>query len=112
MQSQFVVGSYNVPVTDTNGVTRSDNDALLVVGNGYQTTNGNNVTTTTRSNALVVRWNGTVDAGGAVNASGAINTGGVVNSTAATGYNRFKTAVLVPQSGDISMGEFTSGPQP
>ncbi len=103
--SQFVVGSYNVPLTDANGVTRSDSDALLIVGNGYEVTAGD-PSTSIRRNAFVVRWNGNTETSGSVTAAG------TVQSTAVTGYNKFKAPVLVAASGDISMGEFTAGPQP
>lgn len=58
-----------------------------------------NDVTTVRRNAFVVRWNGNTEASGKV------------QSTATTGY-KFKAPVLVAAGGDISMGEFTAGPQP
>lgn len=117
---QFVVGAFNQPLYDGDGYMKADNDALFIVGNGYQTRaegyTGNAFTSsgghaidpwatpsdviTTRRNAFVVRWNGNTE------------TSGTVQSTATTGYNKFKAPVLIAQSGDISMGEFTAGPQP
>jgi autotransporter adhesin len=88
---QTVLGAYNDPLVDT--------DALFVIGNGIEITPGQPATAV-RSNAFVVRRNGDTDAAGNL------------NSKKATGYNKFKAPILVPESGDISMGEFTAGEEP
>jgi hypothetical protein len=44
--------------------------------------------------------------------SGDLKVKGAMSADATTGYNKFKAPILVPQSGDIDMGEFTAGEQP
>lgn len=86
---QFVVGNYNDPTADT--------DALFVIGSGWDLFNGDGPY---RQNAFVVRWNGDTDASGNL------------NSKKDTGYNKFKAPILVPEGGDISMGQFKAGEEP
>ncbi len=74
------------------GTYNLDTDALFVIGSGSAAAQ--------RRNALVVHWNNDTEAAGNV------------SSTKATGLNKFKAPILVPESGDISMGEFTAGEQP
>lgn len=127
--SQFVVGSYNLGIPDATATVRSDTDAAFVIGNGYRTTTviadennppptpptalnindyGNpNVTSYAyRRNALVVRWNGDVEASGQVQASG---SGGVYVPGTMKAYSG---KVLVKEAGDIDMGEFVEGEEP
>ena len=121
--SQFVVGSYNLAIDDTTTTVRSDNDAAFIVGNGYQTTGATDSVThlpvpvsindyvtspehVFRRNALVVRWNGNVEAAGQLKAS---ETGGLYVPGTIRAVNG---KVLVPKSGDIDMGEFATGEAP
>jgi hypothetical protein len=98
---QVVIGVYNAAISDANANVHTASDALLIVGNGYEST-VNVPSSAVRSNAFVVRWNGDTE------------SSGTVKSTAAGAgkYNKFKAPILVPESGDISMGEFTAGEQP
>lgn len=82
--AQVVVGRFNDPALDT--------DALFVVGTG--------TAANAKKNAFVVK------------ATGEAEAKGNIRSVSATGYNKFKAPILVPASGDISMGEFEEGEQP
>ena len=125
--SQFVIGSYNLPITDQTSTVRSDNDALFIVGNGFEATPGNPVTANKR-NAFVVRWNGKTEINGTlqVNATattpGNANIAGRLSATggvlvpdtleAKDGVTRLQGVVILERQGDISMGTFVSGHQP
>ncbi len=80
---QMVVGTYNDPTLDT--------DARFVIGIGDWGVGKNGFMVYTTGKAVAT---------------------GNVESRANTGYNKFKAPILVPESGDISMGEFTAGEQP
>lgn len=114
--TELVVGSYNDPgLTPANSAHRqNDTTAAFTIGNGYETNSSgtplaDNVHASienllpaniVRGNAFIVRRNGKVE------------SAGNVESNATTGYNKFKAPILVPESGDISMGDFTDGVQP
>jgi hypothetical protein len=122
--NQFVVGRYNAYEFESQYQKPQPQDAIFIVGNGHQESGGQirsiyenlpptytppTETTagymtdpagTQRSNAFVVRGNGNAEV-----------TGNVIGKST-TGLNKFKAPVLVPQSGDISMGEFTAGTNP
>jgi len=113
--AQFVVGAYNAaPAAAT-----PETGAAFVVGSGYQKdANGNRLplaqyaatNQTVRQNALVVRWNGDVEASGALNATGV--TTGPAGVSVPGAFKAGNGVVLVAQQGDIDMGEFRSGTQP
>jgi len=113
--AQFVVGAYNAaPAAAT-----PETGAAFVVGSGYQKdANGNRLplaqyaatNQTVRQNALVVRWNGDIEASGALNATGV--TTGPAGVSVPGAFKAGNGVVLVAQQGDIDMGEFRSGTQP
>jgi hypothetical protein len=102
---QFVVGKFNV-LPYYNQEENIPSIPLFIVGNG--------TSDTARSNAFVVTWDGHATAQGDVNATGKVTagsgpTGGItVSGTFKAVYGK----VLVPLSGDISMGDFATGEQP
>jgi hypothetical protein len=75
----------------------SGTDPIFEIGNGFW-----NFTTNTPnpSDALVVYRNGNATVGGTATINGGVVVSGSSN------------AVLVNPAGDLSMGSFTSGPQP
>jgi len=89
------------------------NTALFTVGNGTKDTNGNIY----GSNAFVVRMNGDSTVYGKLTVSGTSNGGIVVSGTMDPTTNvvvasSTNALVLIPQQGDLSMGDFHAGPQP
>lgn len=113
--AQVVVGAYNATPTAATPET----GAAFVVGSGYQKdAAGNRLpltqyaanNQTIRQNALVVRWNGDVEATGALTATG-VSTGEAGVSVPGA-FKAGNGVVLVAEQGDISMGEFRSGAQP
>lgn len=117
---QFVIGQWNLTQGDASNWVATDN--LFIVGNGVD---GDHP-----SNAFVVMKNGDTLVNGAFTISGTtgnLNTiangglavtgttvpvvldSGTVNTVVATGTNNL---LLVPQQGDLSMGEFVEGAKP
>ena len=80
--SQVVLGQYNAGGTE-NPTQRVNTDAAFVIGNGTSSSQ--------KSNAFSVTWDGTTSVSGVLKAKGGI---------------------LVPQQGDLSMGVYTSGATP
>lgn len=118
--NQVVIGRYNTPQGSGNAWVATDD--LFTIGNGSGTA--------TPSDAFVVKKNGDTTVSGALTISGttgnmnSIASGGLAvagtmtaivldsgtyNTVVATGTNNL---MLVPQQGDLSMGEFVSGQQP
>lgn len=101
--SEVVIGAYNDPAPV---------EAAFVVGTGFQHdgtpahtplpmwayTSGN--PNTVYQNALVVYKTGKTEATGNI------------QSKSGTGFNKFAAPVLVPEGGDISMGDFKAGETP
>ena len=85
--AQFVIGQFNTPVGTETGYETLE--PVFIIGNG---TNDS-----TRSNALLVRRNG----------DAILSNNLTVNQNVAV-----KGILRVPAAGDLSMGEFTNGPQP
>ena len=85
--AQFVIGQFNTPIgTETAYETL---EPIFIIGNG--------TSDSARSNALLVRRNG--DA--------------VLANDLTVNHNVAVKGILrVPAAGDLSMGEFTNGPQP
>lgn len=122
-KDEVVVGIY--PETPILGVSTESNltDPLFVVGNGYTIPNG----PTVESNALVVRRNGnaevkanfSVGQNATVTGASRLQASVIVegqtdpsDSTNRTVIAKPGQEVLVPEQGDISMGEFRSGSLP
>ena len=84
----FVTGAYNI---GGGGPTVSGTDPIFEIGNG---------TSSVPSDAVVVHRNGNMTVSGTATFDGGIIVSGSSN------------AVLVNPAGDLSMGSFTSGPQP
>ena len=82
----FVIGAYNLGGGEGDENTWVATDPLFEVGNG--------TSYSTPSDALEVLKNGNTIVSGTLSVSGTSNT------------------VLINPAGDLSMGEFTNGPQP
>ncbi len=86
--SEVVLGSYNANTSVNNQTAWDPSDNLLVVGNGtgeYEIDPVTQQLVPNRSNALVVKKNGDI---------------------------HVSNRILVPEQGDISMGDFTTGTHP
>lgn len=94
---QVVLGSFNKKTDGSN--TRADGDSIFVIGNG--TAEG------ARSNAFVIKRNGSVGVQGSFVVEGQADPDNSLKITPKSGQE-----ALVPEQGDISMGEFRSGSLP
>jgi hypothetical protein len=107
---QVALGTYNTfirrfpdSVADTVPYV---SDPLLVIGNGYVATDGTEI----RSNAFTVGYDGAAWIQGGLTVEG-----GSAEAPAPTVFKRdvsVQGVLRVPESGDLSMGAFTAGPQP
>jgi len=96
---EFVVGQFN-NISQGDREYWVSTDELFVIGNGTDQQHP--------SNALVVKKNGDTTINGGLAVSGTAVTTGTMN-TIVMKENRL---VLIPQQGDLSMGEFVAGTQP
>jgi hypothetical protein len=96
-----VTGRYNIPQGDGNNWVATDD--LFTVGNG---TDANN-----RSNAFVVKKNGDAIINGKTNIKGGLVVSGTADESG-TIVAVSNQLVLIPQQGDLAMGEFTGGAKP
>lgn len=92
----IVTSSVHVAVGQYNTQYSSGTEPLFTVGCGTSSTD--------RHDALVVKKDGSTTVNGTLTVSGTMVNGKVV----ASGSN----TLLIPEQGDLSMGGFTSGPQP
>jgi len=110
---QFVVGQYNIPQGTLNNWVPTDE--LFTVGNGTDSTH--------LSTAFAVKKNGDTTVNGTLTVSGTsgglvlsgtsipvtLTSGSTATKVVASGSNQ---SVLIPEQGDLSMGDFINGAQP
>lgn len=126
---QIAMGIYNIP--HRGSYAWLPTDVLLVIGNGKPLDSNDNPPLdenwnplpVEQSNALVMRKNGDTTLYGNLTVSGTASgmtvAGTPVETTLTSGETVTKIvssgtvqSILVPESGDLSMGNFVNGPQP
>lgn len=101
---QIVLGTYNV-FTENWTDTTLPTDEIFIIGNG--------TSDTARSNAFVIKRNGDAQLTASLTVQGRRDPAEVVNDPATTKIiPQTGQEVLIPEQGDISMGEFRNGSLP
>jgi hypothetical protein len=100
-----VVGIFNEEQSSPHNMNsvQQPGDILFMVGNG--------VSNTARSNALTVQMNGQTTVNGKAIINGSLVVAGTTDATG-TVVAASNQVVLIPQQGDLAMGEFTAGAKP
>lgn len=99
---QIVLGAYNAYTADNPSPQAADN--LLVIGNG--------TADNARSNAFIIKRNGDTEVKGSLTVQGQRDPSAPDPTTTTKVIPKNGQMILVPEQGDISMGEFRSGALP
>jgi hypothetical protein len=105
---QMVLGTFNDNQPIARNTALQPSDPVFIIGNGYADTSSGY--TEVRSNAFTVGYNGDAWIQGGLTVEG-----GPVGATATSVFKgdvSVQGVLRVPESGDLSMGAFTTGSQP